>query len=88
MVRLIEKVLNSTKHEEQSYRTCLGILSLTKKYTKQRIESACEYAYEHNILRRKHLKNIIESDIDKIDREESDFVSIDHSNIRGSDYYH
>ena len=88
MVRLIEKVLDSTKHEEQSYRTCLGILSLTKKYTKERIESACQYAYEHNILRRKHIKNIIESDIDKVDCITSDFISIEHSNIRGAGYYH
>lgn len=86
--QLIERVLDSKPHEEQAYRTCLGILSLGKQYTHEDIELACEYALGHNISTRKNIKNIIANDIARTASIQPDYVSIDHSNIRGSYYYH
>ena len=85
---LIESIIDSKVHEEQAYRTCLGILSLTRQHTKEHIESACKYAYSHNITTRKSIKNIITNNIAKIATVQPDFISIEHSNIRGSKYYH
>ena len=87
-VILMESILDSKVHEEQAYRSCLGILSLTRQYTKEHIESACKYAYSHNITTRKNIKNIITSNIAKIGTVQPDFISIEHANIRGSQYYH
>ena len=87
-VQLIEGVLDSNPHEERAYRTCLGILSLGKQYTHEDIELACKYALDHNISTRKNIKNIIANDIARTASIQPDYVSIDHSNIRGSYYYH
>ncbi len=37
---LIETALRSRRHPQQAYRTCLGILGLAKRYTKERLEAA------------------------------------------------
>ncbi|HIG0471003.1 TPA: IS21 family transposase, partial [Escherichia coli] len=39
-------ILNSRPHPEQSYRFCLGLLNLHKKYSKARLNAACARALE------------------------------------------
>ena len=41
---LISRVLNTRKHPEQAYRSCLGILGLAKRYSPERLEAACQRA--------------------------------------------
>lgn len=37
---LVERILESRKHPEQGFRSCLGLLRLADKYSKERLESA------------------------------------------------
>jgi transposase len=42
--KLISQALDTCRHPEQSYRTCLGIFGLFKRFSPQRLETACRRA--------------------------------------------
>jgi hypothetical protein len=39
--RIIDKILNDTSVEQQVYKRCMAILSLSKEYGTQKLEKAC-----------------------------------------------
>lgn len=50
-------ILEKKQHPEQSYKSCLGVLHLAKKYGRERLDGACrraaEYgAYNYNMVER------------------------------------
>ena len=45
---LVGLLLDSRRHVEQAYRSCMGLLNLEKKYGKERLCSACGYAINLN----------------------------------------
>ena len=42
--RFVTQVLQRFRHPEHGYRSCLGLLSLAKRYGPQRVEVACTLA--------------------------------------------
>jgi len=83
--------MQAKKHPEQSYRACMGLLSLGKKFTDQRLESACTRALATGVTRVKQVKTILEKGLDKqaLPEQLGDLLrDIDHQNIRGNHYYH
>ena len=44
----VEVIMRQRKHPEQGYRTCLGVLRLTKTFGRDRLDAACERALEIN----------------------------------------
>jgi transposase len=88
-LEVTKHLLASKKHPEQAYRTCLGLLSLAKRYGNDRLEAACAYACERGTKTRKSIVSILEHGFDKqqpILQPEIQFG--DHANVRGSSYYH
>jgi transposase len=88
---MVIQFLQSKKHPEQSYKVCLGLLSLAKKYTPQRLEAACRRALATGINRLKPIRTILEKGLDKqpLPEVQPDLLSeIEHKNIRGNNYYH
>jgi transposase len=76
------------KHPQQAYRSCLGILQLTKRYGEERLEAACRRALPAGILSYKGIKNILAAKLDQAEPEESpDVVPNSHENIRGQTYF-
>ena len=49
---LIEVILNSRKHPQQGFRSCMGILRLSKSYDDQRLEAACRREHRRNQLQK------------------------------------
>lgn len=47
-VKVTEQVLKSRAEEVQTYRSCLGILNFTKKYSRLALEDCCRMAIETN----------------------------------------
>ncbi|MBK7462870.1 MAG: transposase [Betaproteobacteria bacterium] len=47
---VIEHVLHQRRHPQQGYRSCLGILRLSKTYSEDRLEAAFERAIDINAL--------------------------------------
>jgi transposase len=75
----------------QYYRACLGILRLSKKYGKGRLEAACQRAEKIGGLSYKNIASILQTSLDKLAVETADkpdSLPDSHDNIRGADYYH
>ncbi len=93
MQALVERVLETRKHPEQSYRTCLGLLRLTKRYGDQRVEAACARALCVHAYSYRHVKSILERGLDRqavlpLGEQGDARPATEHENIRGSKYYH
>ncbi len=87
--QVIEKVLETKDHPEQGYKVSLGILSMEKKYGKERLENACRRALSYGIYSYKRIKSILENNLDANVKEGPDLFPRlpEHENIRGSQYY-
>lgn len=88
---VISTNLRIRHHPEQAYKTCLGILSLAKKYDKERLNRACKIALHFQHYSYKGIKNIIEN---KLENQQLDcfeptprYYQRGHQNIRGDQYY-
>ena len=90
-VQAIKKVLEQREYPQQSFRKCLGILSLAKRYGADRLELACQRALRFHILSYRQIKNILEKGMEKLEAQTlhspEPQPAIFHKNIRGSDYY-
>jgi hypothetical protein len=63
--KAIKNVFNNVKIKEQAYKPALAILSLSKAYTKDRLENACEYCFKYiENVRYKNIKSILENNQD------------------------
>jgi transposase len=85
---MTKHILQTRPHPEQGYRSCLGILRLSKTYGNERLEAACCRALGLQSFSYKSVKSILKSGLDHrplTPRITS--VPIDHSNVRGSQYY-
>lgn len=86
--RLIAGVLSQRQHPEQTYRTCLGVLGLAKRYSESRLDAACERALASGIFTYKGIRNILEVRLDQLPVTESANTTLaDHANLRGPAYY-
>lgn len=85
----VSKILDSKSFVEQTYRTCLGILSLRKKYGSQRLEQASKRARVTGRVNYQILSNILKNQMDKapILSHPTLFAVPRHDNIRGPDEY-
>ncbi len=46
--KVVDAILTSGRVEQQSYRSCMGLLKLADKHTSQRLEKACERALSYS----------------------------------------
>jgi transposase/predicted transcriptional regulator len=86
---LIIEILNKKQHVEQSYKSCIGVLSLAKKVGNERLSKACEMALDYRIYNYKIVENILEKGLDNLieNNENQDETLPNHPNIRGNTYY-
>ena len=85
---VVHTILNSRKHPEQGYRSCLGILRLGKHYGNQRLENACSRAMEYNECRYKYIRSILEKGLDNQNTKLPDTQpQLNHRNVRGGTYF-
>jgi len=90
--QVIENNLQSRRHPEQSYKTCLGILRLGKRYNDKRLESACQRALCIGSISYRSINNILENGLDKkplpgLKLNPNQAMPV-HDNIRGPEDYH
>jgi len=85
---LVKIILTVRKHPEQGYRSCMGILRLEKRYSKERLESACKRALGIRGYSYKSVESILKHGLDKERAPELETqVATPHENIRGSKYF-
>lgn len=88
---LIQARLDANEHPEQSFRACLGILGLAKRYSEARLEAACARALRAGIFSYKGIQNILKSSFDRLPAGEEPSqqpLPLTHANVRGKAYYH
>lgn len=87
---LIALILETRRHPEQGFRSCVGILRLAKGYGPERLEAASERALAIGARSYTSLASILKNGLDRQSaRAEPDSAPIGpHANLRGPGYYH
>jgi transposase len=86
---LAEKIITSRIHPQQAYRTLMGIMRLGKSYSEPRLEAACGRAIAIGSTSYRSVESILKNSLDRKPLQQKDeSVPVQHSNIRGSHYYH
>ena len=87
----IEQVFLKKNHPEQAYKSVMGIMSLGRKTSPQRLIKACSIAHSYGYYNYATVRSILEKEIDLL---EEDIISTnpeekmpEHENIRGDEYY-
>jgi len=88
--RVVAEILRRYPHPEQGYRSCLGLLRLSKRYGSERLEAACIRAERLSSPRYQTAKNILASGADRLALEDESASAPPlpfHENVRGPGYY-
>lgn len=85
---LVEQILASRPHPEQGYRSCLGLLRLTKQYGPDRVEAASGRAVTIGARSYRHVEAMLKHGLDRIPLEDAAASPrLTHANLRGPIYY-
>ena len=80
----MSSLLQSRAFPEQAYRSCLGVLSLARKFPQPLFETACQQLQTAHLWSYRDLKNQLEFLARQVT---SDPPPVIHENIRGETYY-
>lgn len=84
---LMEAIMEHREHPEHGYRSCLGLVRLSKLYPPERVEKACRRALDLNAYNYKSVKSLLERGLEKMSPEMTQKIIPLHSNVRGKSYY-
>ena len=86
---LVARVLESKRHPEQGFRSCLGIIRLGKTYGGERVEAAARRTLDYRKYSSMSLASILETGLDSLPDllAEPPKPPLDHPNIRGTNYF-
>lgn len=87
---VVNAILTSKSVEQQTYRSCMGLLKLTDKYSEVMLEAVCKKALSYTASPSyKSIKNILVTDSAKQESEVpgSQTTHKAHGITRGADYY-
>jgi transposase len=86
----INALIASRSHPEQAYRSCLGILSLSKKHDDDNIEKACTMGNQLKSYSTKFIKNTLQNKTYRFVNQEPEnatkIINL-HANIRGKETF-
>jgi transposase len=87
---LVEAILADRPHPEQGYRSCLGLLRLSRRYGTDRLEAACTRALAVGARSYRHVDSILKHGLDRLPPlapvEQLTLAPV-HEHVRGRDYY-
>ena len=85
---VVERILDSHRHPEMGYRSCLGLIRQGKTVGQERLEAACKRAIEIDSPSRRSVEMILKKGLDKLPQDEEHSPPLPaHDNIRGPGYY-
>jgi transposase len=86
---LLERILAAKPHPEQGFRSCLGIIRLSDKYGKPRVEAVARRALAHGTYSYKSVESMLRRHLDSLPEPTAaePRPPLDHPNIRGSEYF-
>ena len=84
----IERLLESKEHPQQAFKSCMGVLNLSKGYKPGDLEKVCSRAVEYNCISLKFIKNSLQNNTHKTEPEKPIEIKLPfHENIRGKENY-
>ncbi len=84
----IEKLLDSKEHPQQAFKSCIGVLNLSKEYMPEDLEFVCKRALDFNCISFRFIKNSLKNNIHKTQQEGPIEMKLPfHENIRGKENY-
>jgi len=87
---LVSRLLNDKPHEQQAYKSCLGVLNLAKEVGSERLNWACRRALNYSRISYQDVRAYLD-DILRQEKEEDHqillFASAQHKNLRDSAIY-
>jgi hypothetical protein len=84
---IVTKIMNQSKYPEQGFKSCIGIIQLSKKYGNNKVNKACNKALFYKSFQYTFIKNILLNNQEEMEEQPSLFPDLVHENIRGSAYY-
>jgi transposase len=86
---LVKHLLTHKPHPEMGYRSCLGLLNLSKRFGPHRLEAACQRALALGSPTRRSVLSLLQNGLDQLPPAEETprQGSLIHENIRGPGYY-
>ena len=88
--RVVEAILARQPHPEQGYRACLGLLSLSRRYERTRLEAASVRALASGAVSYRAVKSILATGLDHLPFEAEPptlHLPATHAHVRGAAYY-
>lgn len=84
----MEAIMEHRIHPEHGFRSCLGIIRLSKAYSPERVEKACKRALGIGAYNYRSVKSLLEKGLDTVaTTSENEKIIALHPNIRGNAYY-
>lgn len=88
LLRLFELIFTQQKYPEQLYKSCDGILSISRKADREAFEKACLLAIEYENYSYTFIRNVIANKMtQQAPRNPPDRPLPKHDNIRGREYF-
>jgi len=86
---IIDSLLTSGKVEEQGYKSCMGVLQMSKKYGEARLEGACKRARQLGSYTYSTINGILKNETNSNTPTLGRILKAppQHENIRGGEYY-
>ena len=84
--KMIDSVLLSNQHEEQSYNSCNGILHMCTGQSKLLVEEAARLCVEGNACRYSYFKRCMKQ-LTERSQEKAQQKLPSHENLRGKEFY-
>jgi len=89
---LVRQLLSSRPHPEMAYRSCLGLLSLARRFSPARLENACQRALALGAVTLRSTRSILEKGLDAqplpAPHSSATRTALPaHENVRGAAYY-
>ncbi len=90
--QFVEKLLEDRPHPEQGYRSCLGVMRLSKEHGPERLEAACKRALSLKAYSYKSVKSILTKKLENESLPDTELGEAPstlghHRNVRGSSYF-
>jgi biopolymer transport protein ExbD len=85
-----QHILKTKPHPEHGFRSCLGLIRLADKYTKERVENACRRARGIGSPSYTSVKSILATGLDRQAPATTSpelRLPFDHEGVRGAEYY-
>lgn len=84
----IHRLLDSKEHPQQAFKSCMGVLQLSKGYKPEDLEIVCNRALDFNSISLKFIRNSLKNNIHKTELGNPVEIKLPfHENIRGRENY-